>query len=71
VILLLHDFAMADSDQGIPQLLDGLLNERQHLEHNELDGVVGAPDVVDLVHLLVVDEGIDQLEELRDNNRHI
>jgi len=50
---------MADSDQRIPQLLGGLLNEHQHLEHSELDGVVGAPNMVDLAHLLVADEGID------------
>ncbi len=49
-ILLSHDFAAADSDQRISQLLGGLLNERQHLEHNELHRVVGAPDVVDLAH---------------------
>ncbi|CAK9195464.1 unnamed protein product [Sphagnum troendelagicum] len=55
-ILLPHDFAATDSDQRISQLLDGLLNERQHLEPNELDRVVGAPDVVDLAHLLVADE---------------
>jgi len=67
-ILLPHDFAAADFDQRISQLLGGLLNERQHLEHSELDGVVGAPDVVDLAHLLVADEGIDQLEEPRDSN---
>ncbi len=70
-ILLLHDFAAANSDQHIPQLLGGLLNERQHLEHNELDRVVGAPDVVDLAHLLIADEGIDQLEESRDNNGRV
>ncbi len=58
-ILLSHDFAAANSDQCIPQLLGGLLNERQHLKHNELDGVVDAPDVVELTHLLVADEGID------------
>ncbi len=58
-ILLPHDFAVADFDQRIPELLGGLLNERQHLEHNELDGVVGAPNVVDLAHLLVANEGID------------
>jgi len=59
VILLSHDFAAADFDQCISQLLGGLLNERQHLEHSELDGMVGAPDMVDLAHLLVADEGID------------
>jgi len=58
-ILLSHDFAAADFDQRILQLLGGLLNERQHLEHIELDGMVGTSDVVDLVHLLVADEGID------------
>jgi len=58
-ILLPHDFAAADFDRRILQLLGGLLNERQHLEHIELDGVVGALDVVDLVHLLIADEGID------------
>jgi len=58
-ILLPHDFAAMDSSQCIPQLLSGLLNERQHLEHSELDGVVGAPDVVDLAHLFIADEGID------------
>ncbi len=30
--------------------------------------MVGAPDVVDLAHLLVADEGIDQLEESHDSN---
>jgi len=70
-ILLPHDFAAVDFDQCVPQLLGGLLNERQHLEHGELDGVVGAPDVVDLAHLLVADEGIDQLEEPRDSNRRV
>jgi len=62
---------MADSDQRIPQLLGGLLNERQHLEHNKLDGVVGALDVVDLTHLFVANDGIDQLEEPRDSNRRV
>jgi len=70
-ILLSHDFAATDFDQRISQLLGGLFNERQHLEHNELDGVVSAPDMVDLTHLLVADEGIDQLEEPRDNNRRV
>jgi len=70
-ILLPHDFAAADFDQRISQLLGGLLNEHQHLEHSELDGVVGASDVVDLAHLLIADEGIDQLEEPRDSNRRI
>jgi hypothetical protein len=36
MILLPHDFAAANFDQCIPQLLSGLLNEHQHLEHNEL-----------------------------------
>jgi hypothetical protein len=58
-ILLSHDFAAADFDQRISQLLGGLLNERQHLKHNELDRVVDASDVVDRAHLLVADEGID------------
>jgi len=70
-ILLPHDFATADFDQRISQLLGGLLNERQHLEHSELDGVVSTLDVVDLAHLLVADEGIDQLEEPRDSNRRV
>ncbi len=70
-ILLPHDFAATDSDQRISQLLDGLLNERQHLEPNELDRVVGAPDVVDLAHLLVADEGINQLEEPRDSSSRV
>lgn len=65
-ILLLHDFVAADSDQRISQLLSGLFNECQHLEYSELNGVVGAPDVVDLAHR--ADEGIDQLEESRDSN---
>jgi hypothetical protein len=58
-ILLSHDFAAANSDSRISQLLSGLFNKRQHLEHIELDGVVGAPNVFDLTHLLVTDEGID------------
>ncbi len=33
--------------------------------------MVGAPDVVDLAHLLVADEGIDKLEESRDNNHRV
>jgi len=70
-ILLPHDFAAADFDQRISQLLGGLLNERQHLQHSELDRVVGTPDVVDLAHLLVADKGIDQLEEPRDSNRRV
>ncbi len=71
VILLSHDFATIGSNQRISQLFDGLLNERQHLEHNELDKVVGASDVVDLAHLLVADESIDQLEELRDSSHRV
>jgi len=70
-ILLLHDFAAANSDQRIPQLLGGLLNECQHLEHSELDGLVSALDVVDLAHMLVTDEGINQLEKSRNSNRRI
>ncbi len=58
-ILLSHDFAAADSDQCISELLGGFLNERQHLEHNDLDRMVGTPDVVDLAHMLVADEGIN------------
>ncbi len=68
-ILLLHDFVTADFDQRISQLLNGLLIERQHLEHNELDGVVSASDMVNLGHLFITDEGIDQLEEPHDNSR--
>ena len=35
----------------------------------DLDGVVKAPDVVDLAHLLVANECVEHLEETRDNNR--
>ncbi len=33
--------------------------------------MVGAPDVVDLTHLLIADEGIDRLEEPCDSSRHV
>ncbi|CAK9235623.1 unnamed protein product [Sphagnum troendelagicum] len=38
---------------------------------SELNEVVDTPDVVDLAHFLVTDEGIDELEEPCDNSHHV